>query len=359
MQAEIETFIRNRGNGADFEETALEVFAYQYRNCSVYHDFCRRRGRTPVDVVRLDDIPALPTEAFKGDLGFVERRPFAFRSSGTTQGTHKRSHHALRNLDSYRLSAMTHFADMVLADQPGPMSVLVLGPSRQSSRDSSLGRMFTWCCSEFGDAAARVAFDSRGKADIDSALSWLRNAAESARPALILSISSALTALFTAMRSHDEPLRLPADSRIVDTGGGKGVAPVFSPRGILKAAWRYLHVPAYACLNQYGMTEMLSQFYDDTLLTRVEGGLSPRAKLGPAWVHTTVVDPVGLTPVAEGERGILRHFDLANWDTVSCLQTLDLGRKRGRGFELCGRMPMAESRGCSQLMVGFNDLPLP
>jgi hypothetical protein len=59
--------------------------------------------------------------------------------------------------------------------------------------------------------------------------------------------------------------------------------------------------------------------------------------------------------VADGTRGILRHFDLANWETVSALQTLDVGRSVGRGFEITGRLALAETRGCSQLLRMIDD----
>ena len=98
------------------------------------------------------------------------------------------------------------------------------------------------------------------------------------------------------------------------------------------------------------MTEMLSQFYDDALASRFDGRFVPRSKLGPAWVRTTIVDPDTLQPVTGSGTGILRHLDLAGWDSVACLQTLDLGRARGRGFELLGRAAGAEARGCSQLL---------
>ena len=86
---------------------------------------------------------------------------------------------------------------------------------------------------------------------------------------------------FEALRDRHGPCRLPADSRIVDTGGRKGTAHALSPNGVLKAAWRWLHVPAYLCVNEYGMTEMFSQFYDDALESRASGRLSPRAVIPP------------------------------------------------------------------------------
>jgi hypothetical protein len=51
--------------------------------------------------------------------------------------------------------------------------------------------------------------------------------------------------------------------------------------------------------------------------------------------------------VAEGESGLLRVFDLANVHSVMAIQTDDLGVRRGDGFELVGRAPFAEPRGCS------------
>jgi len=43
----------------------------------------------------------------------------------------------------------------------------------------------------------------------------------------------------------------------------------------------------------------------------------------------------------------LRHFDLANLNSVLAIQTEDLGRVAGSGFELLGRAPGAQLRGCS------------
>jgi len=53
--------------------------------------------------------------------------------------------------------------------------------------------------------------------------------------------------------------------------------------------------------------------------------------------------------VARGERGLLRHVDLANWESISFLQTHDIGRAAGNGFEVLGRAVGAEVRGCSAL----------
>jgi hypothetical protein len=98
------------------------------------------------------------------------------------------------------------------------------------------------------------------------------------------------------------------------------------------------------------MTELLSQFYEDAYRTRWSGGLDARAKTGPQWTRTLVVDPATFAPLPRGERGILRHVDLANMESIAAVQTLDIGVEKGRGFEILGRASGAETRGCSQLM---------
>jgi hypothetical protein len=63
-----------------------------------------------------------------------------------------------------------------------------------------------------------------------------------------------------------------------------------------------------------------------------------------------VVSASTLEPVADGEVGLLRHTDLANWESVSALQTLDRARRVGSGFKILGRASDAQARGCSRLL---------
>jgi phenylacetate-coenzyme A ligase PaaK-like adenylate-forming protein len=354
-------FIRGDGNGGDsFETLALAVFAHQYERIELYRRLCDARGLSPANVERSIDVPAVPADLFKHDFGGADSDACArvFLSSGTTQGAALRSRHVLTELETYRESSLRHFAAMVMRDEPGPMSVLILGPTARSHPSSSLGCMFSWCAEVHGDGDATTTFTADGGFALTTAVDALRASAADKRPVLILALSSALSAVLDELRSRGTATRLPADSRIVHTGGNKPSAAgrrVLSPNGMLKACWRWLHVPAYACINEYGMTELLSQFYDDALVSRCEGRLDARSKAGPHWVRSDVVDPTTLTPVGAGAAGILRHFDLANWESVSAIQTLDMGRARGRGFELLGRATGAEARGCSQLLEAIAD----
>lgn len=369
---------------ARFERLALEVFAFQYETVPLYRRLCELRRVRPGQAASWREVPALPADALKEDLHAEADRPApmpdrpaarVFLSSGTTQGSERRSRHLLseQSLALYRRSALGHLKAMVLPDEPGPMAVLVLGPTASTHPHSSLGHMFEWAAEEFagtppqpcgrsapdptdeaatkptGAPAFACAFDAAGRLDLSAAVEWLQRATAGTRPVLLLALTTTITALFEELRSQGLALRLPADSRLIDTGGRKG-GRALSRNGLLKAAWRFLHIPAYLCIAEYGMTELLSQFYDDALRSRWAGCLEPRAKIGPAWTRTTVVDPTTLMPLPPEQRGLLRHFDLANCESVSAIQTLDVGFGIGRGFEIVGRAPEAETRGCSQLL---------
>lgn len=353
------------GGDTEFDRLALAVFAHQYEHVPLYRRLCDLRGRSPQGVQHWSEVPAAPADLFKEDLGLEDGLgdgAVNFLSSGTTQGAERRSRHPVgaRSYELYRRLSIAHFRSMVLPDRPGPMAVLVLGPLATTHPASSLGHMYGFAVDAFaagGDDGApdrAHAFDAAGTLDLAAALARLEAAAASTRPLLILALSSTITAVFEALRDRKAPLRLPADSRLVETGGSKG-GRTMSRAGLLKAAWRFLHIPSYLCMGEYGMTELLSQFYDDAWHSRWSGALQPRSKVGPRWMRTLVVDPATLQPLPAGERGILRHFDLANVGSVSAVQTLDVGRTLGAGIEVTGRATGAEARGCSQLMSALSE----
>jgi hypothetical protein len=95
------------------------------------------------------------------------------------------------------------------------------------------------------------------------------------------------------------------------------------------------------------MTEIASQFYDNTLYNLSKGSGGPRCKVNPPWTKTVVVDPDTLEPLPPGEKGLLRHFDLANRGHICAIQTDDMGKQVESGFEVYGRAHEGEARGCS------------
>ena len=129
----------------------------------------------------------------------------------------------------------------------------------------------------------------------------------------------------------------------METGGFKGRTREISRLELYAEIKRTLGVPAERIVNQYGMTELGSQFYDSVLRSPSE----PRRKLGPPWARVVIIDPETGHEAATGHLGIIVVVDLANTGSVLALQTGDLGRAVLDGFEVIGREPGAEERGCS------------
>ena len=137
----------------------------------------------------------------------------------------------------------------------------------------------------------------------------------------------------------DRQMTLPAGSQAVETGGYKGSQRSMSKPELYECFHQRLGFALDSITNEYGMTELSSQFY-----TRGLG----HPHTGGHWVRARVLDPQSGQEVREGEMGVLRIFDLANLGSVLALQTRDLAIRRGGAFELIGRDPAALPRGCSR-----------
>lgn len=338
----------------DFERDALMVFAHQFERNRPYREYCIRRGRTPERVTHWRDIPAVSTTAFKVlDLtcGPAER---IFLTSGTTRGRERRGRHCVPDLSLYRLAALSHFAACVACDgRQGP--VLALTPSPTLRPESSLVQMIDWIRETY-DTEGPKYFIAPSGLDLEALCDALEVATRKGMPIYLIGITAAFEELFAYCQERRRCFRLPYGTLVVHTGGHKaqrttiGYRRPLSSGGFLSACWRLLNVPGYHCIDEYGMTELCSQFYDNALAERVAGHLTPRYKIGPPWTRTIVVDPETLEEVPPGTPGLLRHYDLANCGSVLAVQTEDIGVTVGKGFVIRGRVLGAEPRGCALLL---------
>lgn len=337
--------------GKDFNTLALQVFAHQFIHNVPYQRFCLSRGQTPESVTRWQDIPAVPTVAFK-ELDLTCGPPEKiFCTSGTTRGQEKRGRHLVSDLRLYHASALTHFTACLLPDGRR-LPVLALIPPPEMRPDSSLTQMTEWVMQELG-AEESAYFIARDGLHLDAFADAIAQAQTRGTPVCLLAITSALVAFFDWCEAHGRQFALPNGSRIMDTGGNKGKGRMISRNGLLQSCWKYLKVAGYYCINEYGMTEMASQFYDNVLYNRFRRSNEPRYKIGPAWTRTLVVDPETLQKTLPGQTGLLRHFDLANAGSVLAIQTEDIGYTVHEGFEITGRILGAEPRGCALALDEF------
>jgi hypothetical protein len=343
-------FIRDPAK-ADFETLALEVFAHQFDHIAAYRRVCEQRGKTPGTVRTWRDVPAVPTLAFTHlelRCGIAER---TFVTSGTTPGAARRGRHAMPDLRLYHAAAVAGLKEFVFPDVER-MRILSLIPAAAERPDSSLAQMVEWAVDAFGRPGSAV-FVTAERFDFAGFAAAVRQSESDGSPVCIMATTGALIRFLDRCRDHDWSFRLPHSSRLMDTGGSKGAPRSLSRNGLLQAIWNVFAIPGYFVANEYGMTELSSQFYDNVIRDRYRGRFTRRAKAGMHWQRTLALDPATLHAVPLGDSGLLCHVDLANAGTALSVLTEDVGRLSGEGVDLLGRISGADARGCSLALADF------
>jgi Acyl-protein synthetase, LuxE len=349
---EVLDYIR-QPTGTGFEPLALKIFEYQFGRNPAYRKYCKSKGISPDRLGSWRDIPAVPTDAFKElDLA-CERPEKIFLTSGTSQGLSKRGRHPVPRLEIYHTSALLNFSSHLLPDR-ALLKIMILTGSPETWPDSSLAHMTGIVHRQYA-AENQIGrntpwFINDGGLEVDRLLRSLADACERNEPVILMGVTLAFHQVLSHARNHRLSFRLPSGSRIMDTGGFKGRKIELSRIELYRWYEEVLGVPQTHIVNEYGMTEMGSQFYDNVLADHVNGLSRPRHKRIPPWVRTRVMDPDSLEELPPGSTGILRHYDLANCGSVMALQTEDIGRTIADGFEIVGRSTGAESRGCSLII---------
>lgn len=334
-----------------FERLALALFRFQFAACPPYARLCRSLERTPDEVARVEEIPPVPTGAFKEFTlrCFPEAHTTKiFRTSGTSVDRRGELH--LDTLALYEASLLASLRRSFLPGLVGTAPEMrFLAPGPDEAPDSSLTHMFETL--RRAEGSPESAYDLRdGRLDLAAFEAAAERARNAERPLVVAGTSFAFVHfLDDPATAGDERWRLPAGSRVMETGGFKGRSRSV-PRDVLRAeiAGRF-GLEEGAVVNQYGMTELGSQFYDSTLVDP----RGPRRKEAPPWTRVRFVDPESGRDVATGEVGMIVIHDLANTGSVAAIQTADLGRAirdaSGRviGFDVIGREEGAEARGCS------------
>ncbi len=338
---------------AVFEALALDLFRAQLDFNPGYRALVRARGIRTEQVRARHEVPAAPARAFK-DLELTclpaGERETMFCSSGTTGAERSRHFHCRESLALYGESLRPWFGHHLLRTDP-PRRLLALTPPPGQAPHSSLVHMLAAVMRPEsggvdGEFFGEVDADGAWQLDGERLSAAVRRADEDRMPVLLLGTAFGFVHLLDGLAAGGCRLPLPRGSRVMETGGYKGRSREL-PRAALHAA--LLDALALApgdVVTEYGMSELSSQAYDGGAVAA--GGPGFRF---PPWARALVVSPETGREVADGERGLVRVFDLANVWSVMAVQTEDLAVRRGDAFELLGRAPAAEPRGCSLMAV--------
>ncbi len=330
-----------------FDRQALQLFAHQYQYNLPFQRFCQRRGQTVRTVKSWRDIPAVPINGFKEltlscvSASDAER---TFMTSGTTQGEVKGRHHH-PTLSVYDVSMTTNFRHRFMRGSER-IRMGILFPTETLLPNSSLAHYLALAVRDFGTPDSHYLLTPHGL-DHTRLLGELERAERTGEPYALLGASYSFVQVLDDLHRRGRSFSLPRGSRVLDTGGFKGLSRELSLEDFYAQISCVLGVARGECINMYGMTELSTQFYDDGNAT------VPSVKSGPHWIRSRVVDPLSGREVPPGERGILAHCDLANFNSVTTILTEDVGIAVDSGFLLLGRAQGSAAKGCSLAVEEF------
>jgi phenylacetate-coenzyme A ligase PaaK-like adenylate-forming protein len=314
-------------NERSFEDIALHVFRFQAAENPLYRQYIETLGIAADKIHSLSSIPFLPITFFKGHL--VKSGTWSpqthFTSSGTTGGS--TSIHYIRDIPFYLNHSKKCFEHFF-----GPISdynILALLPSYLERTNSSLVAMMDFFIKETRSSLSGFYLN-----DLEKLVKDLEIARNSRKKTILWGVTFALLDLAEKFNPN-------LDHCIVfETGGMKGRRTEIIREQLHSMLRHSFQVDKI--YSEYGMTELLSQAYS-------RGGNrffpSPWMRI----MGRDMNDPF--------EKGLLNQtaginvIDLANWHSVSFIETQDMGKVFGdHSFEILGRFDNSDVRGCN-LMV--------
>ena len=334
------------GEGCDearFDELARETFAYQLERNAPYARFAATLG---IDARHMPatwrEIPAVPASAFKdATLATFDAlaAELVFHTSGTT--AERSGKHYIEHARLYDASLLAGF-DRFMLPERRKLRYLNLVPNPRVAPHSSLGYMMGHVSVLRGDGKASY-FLEADAVDVDGFARALQGTVAEGQPVCIAGTAFAFVAMLDAFDVPGRACVAPQGSRIMETGGFKGRTRTVERGELYARLEAVLGIPQVAIVAEYGMTELVSQYYD---APASRASTAARIKVAPPWLRTLVVDADG-REVAEGDIGFLRHVDLGNRSSAVAIETADRGYRDDGGIVLLGRAVAAPLRGCS------------
>jgi hypothetical protein len=316
-----------RVNDSSFEDIALHLFRFQAESNPLYKTFINSLGIEADKIHSLLSIPFLPISFFKSQTIKSGEWPTetVFTSSGTTQES--ASAHHVQRLQFYlehTVKCFEHFFGDI-----SQYHFLALLPSYLERNNSSLVAMIDHFIKKSGSPQSGFYLNN-----IPALLTDLEHLKNSSRKTVLWGVSFALLDL---AEKYQPDL---GHCLVFETGGMKGRRRELTRRELhqtLKKGLNATHI-----YSEYGMTELYSQAYTK----------GKERFFCPPWlkiVSRDLSDPFerGL----QNETAGINVIDLANWHSISFIETEDLGKAFNDGsFEVLGRIDNTDVRGCN-LMV--------
>jgi hypothetical protein len=323
-----------------FTELALREFELQYNTIEPYRQYCRKKGVSPESASNWDQIPAVPSMAFKKFVltSFpVEKAEHKYFTTGTSNPAIKGK--IFRDAGAVRLikEANGLLTRSYLFPDIERMKILLMVPSPRIAPSMGMAVGLEEVRKRFGSPDSRYLISLLGL-NVKALLAGLKESESSGQPIALIGATSGFVYFFKACEEDNVSFKLPEGSRVCDGGGYLGQFGECSKEEYFDKCEKVLGVKEQFCVNVLGMGESSTNYFDNVLrnsiITQKE---APRRKEIPPWTRTIVVDTKEFEGVPQGKVGLLRHYDLVNRAMVFAVQTDNLGYMTDEGFEIIGR----------------------
>ena len=323
MLSKLENTIFSIQTDEDFFSCCLELFQYQRKNNEVYRNFIEHLPSFKEENVQsISDFPFLPIQFFKTQkvVSTVSQNPTVFQSSGTT--SENASKHFVHDIKLYEKSFLKCFEEFY-GNIEGTCIIGLL-PSYLERKNSSLIYMV--------QKLMELSKHPKSGFYLHPEKELVNYLHESDDKKILFGVTFAL------LDFAEQNISL-KNTTIIETGGMKG-------RGeeLTRMALHEKLQESFKCEihSEYGMAELLSQSYK----VNMNNGFK-----SPHWQQISIRNPENpLEVLPLNKKGQVAVLDLANLYSCSFILTEDEGLLNSDGtFEIFGRMPNSELRGCNFL----------
>ena len=309
----------------EFNDIAIEMFEYQYKNNPVYNRYVNLCGFKTNNIQTYCEIPFLPIELFRTKKIIIGSNQIetVFFSSGTTNK--EKSKHYIQDLDIYKKSILKSFQKFI--GDPKGYSFLCLIPDFENNPNSSLAFMASELISLSQQNYSGFYLNREKK--LISTIKLLKEK----------NIKFILFGLSFALLDFAEKYKINLDQGLViETGGTKKQKKHIIQQELHKKLKLLFNTPKV--YSEYGMAELLSQSYH-----------RDNCFESPPWKKIIIRDKTNPFKVLKDKkRGCINIIDLANINSCSFIATNDFGYLTSSGFNILGRSQNASERGCN-LMI--------
>jgi len=322
-----------------FNTLALREFELQYHTVAPYRRFCQDKGAAPGQIDRWEQIPAVPSMAFKKFVmtSFpAEQAEQRYFTSGTTDPTNKGN--IMRDSGGVQLinAANGLLTREYLFPDADRMKMLLMVPSPQMAPGMGMAVGLDVVRRMFGTADSAYLIGRTGL-NLELLLKSIVESERSCVPLVIVGSTAGFVYFLKACERDGIRFRLPPGSRLCDGGGYLDQFGECSRGEFYQKSQDILGIQEHHCVNVLGMGEISTNFFDNVLRDNLLGNPISRYKIVPPWTRTQIVDVETFEPVEHGSPGLLRHFDLINRSMVIAVQTDNVGFAVQDGFEIIGR----------------------